>query len=420
MPEQPAWEESQVVVTAPWSGRDGALLPVLHEIQARFGYIPAPAIPVVAKALNLSRAVGSASSESGFGTTDMAGNVKEWCWNEANNGARVILGGSFGEPEYMFSHSDTQSSWERRPNFGFRCAKLDSPPSPTATARIIVNTLDYMNEKPVSDNVFQAYAAQYAYDKSELNAQVEQTTPPARWSREKVSFDAAYGHERVPIYLFLPAKVPPPFQTVVFFPGAGAFLNDKIDLASIEDLFDFVLKSGRALVVPVYKSQYERKDGFQISGQPPKDFRNHVVAWSQDLGRTLDYLETRKEFDGTRVGYFGSSLGRTEAPILVVVEKRIKVVIVSSGGFYLRHDLPEVDPFNFAPHLTIPVLRLNGRYDASFPPESSERPFFHFLGTPEKDKKQVIYEGGHGVFPRPDAVRECLDWLDKYLGPVRR
>jgi pimeloyl-ACP methyl ester carboxylesterase len=80
---------------------------------------------------------------------------------------------------------------------------------------------------------------------------------------------------------------------------------------------------------------------------------------------------------------------------------------------------PEADPFNFVTHVTIPVLVLSGRYDATFPLESSQRPLFHFLGTPAKDKKQVIYEGGHGVFPRPEAVRECLDWLDRYLGPVR-
>jgi predicted nucleic acid-binding protein len=50
---------------------------------------------------------------------------------------------------------------------------------------------------------------------------------------------------------------------------------------------------------------------------------------------------------------------------------------------------------------------------------TSFRPLFHFLGTPCKDKKQVVYEDGHGAFP-PEAVRESLDWLDKYLGPVRR
>jgi len=35
---------------------DGALLPILHDLQATFGYIPEPAVPIVAQTLNLSRA----------------------------------------------------------------------------------------------------------------------------------------------------------------------------------------------------------------------------------------------------------------------------------------------------------------------------------------------------------------------------
>lgn len=35
---------------------DGALLPVLHSVQKRLGHIPRDAVPVIAKALNLSRA----------------------------------------------------------------------------------------------------------------------------------------------------------------------------------------------------------------------------------------------------------------------------------------------------------------------------------------------------------------------------
>jgi hypothetical protein len=63
---------------------------------------------------------------------------------------------------------------------------------------------------------------------------------------------------------------------------------------------------------------------------------------------------------------------------------------------------------------------LNGRYDDYFPLESSQLPLFHFLGTAEEDKKHVIYEAGHSDLPSKDVVRESLDWLDKYLGPVRR
>ena len=364
--------------------------------------------------------MGSEGALSGFGTTDMAGNVKEWCWNEARDARRLILGGGFDEPNYMFNHSDAQSPWDRLANFGFRCVKLDSPPTAAAAARVEDTTRDYSKEKPVSDDVFKAYTALYDYDKGELNAQVEETATMEGWSRAKVTFDAAYGHERVIAYLFLPKNASPPFQTVVYFPGGFAFLDDKLDLSSVEDTRGFLLKSGRALIVPIYKGMYERRDGFVPGRNPPAFFRDHVIAWSKDLGRSLDYLETRKEIDGTKVAYFGDSAGGTEGALLPTVEKRIKVAILSSGGFQLRqNNLPEVDPFNFVTHVTIPVLMLSGRYDASFPFESSQRPLFRLLGTPDKDKKQVIYEGGHGVFPRPEAVRESLDWLDKYLGPVR-
>jgi serine/threonine protein kinase/dienelactone hydrolase len=363
--------------------------------------------------------VGSAGVLSGNGTTDMAGNVKEWCWNEARAGRRIILGGGFGEPRYMFSLSDSQSPWDRLANFGFRCVKLDSLPAAAAVARLEVTTRDYGNEKPASDEVFKAYTALYAYDKGRLNAQVKRTEVMEDWSRVKVTFEAAYGHERVTAYLFLPKNGAAPLQTIVYFPGAIAFLDDKLDLSSCEDANDFLLKSGRALVVPIYKGMYERRDGMEPGRKPPAFFRDHVIAWSKDLGRTLDYLETRKDIDSTKVAYFGISVGATEGGLLPAIEKRIKVAILSSGGLPPKHDLPEVDPLNFVSRVKIPVLMLSGRYDDEWPLESSQLPLFRFLGTPSSDKRQVIYEGGHCVFPRPAAVRECLDWLDKYLGPVR-
>ncbi|MET3790845.1 formate dehydrogenase subunit gamma [Aquamicrobium terrae] len=37
-------------------GMEGPLLPILHEVQEEFGYVPQEALPVIAKGLNLSRA----------------------------------------------------------------------------------------------------------------------------------------------------------------------------------------------------------------------------------------------------------------------------------------------------------------------------------------------------------------------------
>jgi dienelactone hydrolase len=320
----------------------------------------------------------------------------------------------------MFNFTDAQSPWDRRSNFGFRCVKLDSPPSTAAAARIEATTRDFWREKPVADKVFSTYAAQYAYAKGPLNARVEETVVTESASRSRVTFDAAYGHERVTAYLFLPRNASSPFQTVVFFPGAMSTLDDKLDLNSVEDAYDFILKSGRALIVPIYKGTYQRRDGYVPGHFLPGFFLDHAIAWSRDLGRTLDYLETRKDIDSTKTAYLGYSLGAAEAGLLLALEKRPKAAILLSGGFQLRYYLPEADLINFTGHVATPVLMLNGRYDDNFPLESSQRPFFQYIGTPAKDKKHVVYEGGHGAFPRPAAVAECLNWLDKYLGPVQR
>ena len=88
-------------------------------------------------------------------------------------------------------------------------------------------------------------------------------------------------------------------------------------------------------------------------------------------------------------------------------------------GFWLRDELPEAHQLNFAPRVRTPVLMLNGRYDDFFPLEASQLPLFHLLGTPDEDKKHVLFEKGHGNLDPRDEIRESLDWLDKYLGPVR-
>jgi hypothetical protein len=60
---------------------------------------------------------------------------------------------------------------------------------------------------------------------------------------------------------------------------------------------------------------------------------------------------------------------------------------------------------------------LNGRYDLIIPYETNAKPMFDFLGTPDEDKVQIVFETDHS-FPRNEMIRECLDFLDRYLGPV--
>jgi hypothetical protein len=54
----------------------------------------------------------------------------------------------------------------------------------------------------------------------------------------------------------------------------------------------------------------------------------------------------------------------------------------------------------------------------SCPVETCLEPFHRLLGTPEKDKRLVITDSGH-VVPRNELIKETLDRLDRYLGPVK-
>ena len=57
----------------------------------------------------------------------------------------------------------------------------------------------------------------------------------------------------------------------------------------------FVMQSGRALVYPIYKSHYERGDGLEYDDpEETARYRDHVIYWEKDLGRTIDYLETER------------------------------------------------------------------------------------------------------------------------------
>ena len=53
----PAWNEAQATdIIRRHSAREGALLPILHDVHAAFGCVPGAAVPFIAEALNLTRA----------------------------------------------------------------------------------------------------------------------------------------------------------------------------------------------------------------------------------------------------------------------------------------------------------------------------------------------------------------------------
>lgn len=364
------------------------------------------------------------------GIYDMAGNVREWCHNaeDSEDSRRYILGGSWAEPTYMSGFMVPLSVWDRSPLNGFRCAVFGVGETEADGAWFDPIEVDPQEDysdlslvETVSDEIFRVGLKElYSYDKSSLNARtvsIEAGSPYYR--KEEVEFDAAYGGERVTAFLFLPKSAQPPYQVVLFFPGLGAFKSsDKEKLTSVIS-WDFIIKSGRVVMYPLYKGSHgQRKQNW--SGEVQQ--RDRFIEFSKDVCRSIDYLESRDDIDLKSLAFYGLSRGAWLAPIFMVAEERFKTGILAFGGIRWdwRLTLPSGDPVQFLPRITMPVLLLNGKEDTIFLFEKHQRPMYQLLGTPEEHKKHITYPGGHGLIgsARVKMQKDILEWLDKYLGPV--
>ena len=112
---------------------------------------------------------------------------------------------------------------------------------------------------------------------------------------------------------------------------------------------------------------------------------------------------------------FGTSMGGRVAPMNLTVEPRFRIAILQCAGIALDETPSEIDPLHYLPRVKVPVLMVGGRLAGVFPLETSQQPYFEFLGTPAADKRFVVVESGHCP-SRDQFFREALPWLDRHLG----
>lgn len=370
-------------------------------------------------------AVGSLSGITAYGAHDMAGNVREWCSNATKMG-RIIRGGSWEDNTYEFGNLRQAPEMDRSHRNGIRLAFY--PDSGTIPVEVfesmqLTQPADIREIEPVPDAIFKVYKEQFGYDPSDLNARVEyQEESPGGWIREKISFNAAYGDERVVVYLFLPHNVQPPYQAVIYFPGSASTYTPSSQ--DIEEYYEFpmflsyLVRNGRAVLYPVYKGTFERGKPELVAihgGDNSHAYTEFLVQLVKDFSRCIDYLETRHDIDSSKIAYYGMSWGGHLGCIIPAVEERLKASILLAGGLN-PNGRPEANKINYVTRVKTPTLMLNGMYDKGI--DQRIKPMFDLLGTPPEHKKIILYETDH-IPPRTEYIKETLDWLDKYLGPVR-
>lgn len=356
--------------------------------------------------------VGSMGGLGPYGTLDMAGNVREWCSN--NSGPlRYAMGVGWNENSYQFRDWVPFDPFQRQAGFGMRLVSQVEPivDDLLAEVRLPPNSIS----EPVDDATFEIYARLYGYDATPLNAEtVEVDGSHADWRRERVEIDAAYGDERIIVQLFLPRDVQPPYQAVLHFPGGDALMLRNSRNAGLLHVEPF-LRTGRAVVYPVLKGMFERPA--TISG--PLGLREQIIQQVKDVRRTLDYLSSRDDIDMDRLAFHGLSYGASRSMFALAVEPRFKTAMLVSTGISPTTRLPpEIQQVDYLARVRIPVLLVTGRHDFTFPYETTQRPFFEHLGTPESDKRHVALDWGHLPPGYTELSRQLIDWSDQWLGPV--
>lgn len=373
-------------------------------------------------------AVGSLPGFTAYGAYDLGGNVREWCMNDSALG-KLVRGGAWDDNPYAFASLTQAPPMTRTPGHGFRMMKyIDKDPVPPSVFGAIPTNpvVDYAAHEPVSDEVFQVYLNQFAYDRGDLGLQpisVDDDHPD--WTLERVSVTSPYGDERMIINLFLPRNTAPPYQTVIYFPGSAALFQNSSENFSeyyeVPVFLSFLIRNGRAVAFPVYQGTFERQDDRYFllhMGSSTHAFTEYTTQIVKDFRRAVDYLETRSDIDAGKLAYYGMSWGGMLGAIIPAVEDRLKTAIILAGGLD-DVGLPEVKSINYLPRITMPVLMMSGKYDTLIGYENSARPMFELLGTPEEHKKIKAYPTDH-IPPKAEYVRETLDWLDKYFGPVNK
>ncbi|MEP7228392.1 MAG: protein kinase, partial [Gemmatimonadales bacterium] len=348
-----SWYEAAAF--AKFSGK--ALPTVAHWNHAASVYNSAWVVPHSNFAGHGANPVGSNRGISAFGNYDMGGNVREWCTN-ASGTERFILGGGWNDQPYQFNDAYTQPPFDRAQTNGIRLVKYLTVDSNLALASEPLHraSRDFLKEPPTPDAVFSAYLRMYEYDRNPLQAKVVESIDEGDWIRELVRMDAAYAGDTLLAYFYLPKTGKKPYPAIVYFPGSNA-IRDRAPQNLQWRSINFIVKSGRAVLYPVYKGTYQRSDSLSTDVQNTSNFyRDHVIMWAKDLRRGIDYLETRPDISTKSLAYYGVSWGGAMGGLMPAVEPRIKVNLLYVAGLGFERARPEVDPVNFLPRITVPTL----------------------------------------------------------------
>ena len=277
--------------------------------------------------------------------------------------------------------------------------------------------------KPVGPEAFRIILQSYEYDSgSPLDVEIVDTLGMENCTREKIVFGGVRD-SRVPGYLAIPKSGEGPYPCIIVLHG---FTGNKDEWWQDNSFYGGGLVSTAFLsngyAVLALDAQYhgERsprnendKPGTLLNGGRHSRAVEMIVQSVTEYRRAIDYLDTRPEIDGTRIGVHGYSMGGMMTFLLTGAEPRIKVAV--SCVTWNWDNPPEkyqlIAPYNFARAIgDRPFLMMMGRSDPLLPADAAER-LYNLVKKSSTDL--IFFESGHRL---PDEyIGESLQWFQRHL-----
>jgi len=224
--------------------------------------------------------------------------------------------------------------------------------------------------------------------------------------------------------LSVPKNSTAPLPVIILMHGLGD--NKTVDYVTYGN--DLFLQNGYAVLRIDFNNHGERKKDvydFKLTGKYKYWSRDIISQTVFDLRRGVDFIETRKELDSKRIGYYGISLGGITGTIFCGLDERIKVPIVALAGgqlnlLYEKEALTKeakdfvsiIEPLNFVKQISPrPFLMLNAKNDEIVPPIMSK-----LLYKAAQEPKEIIwYDAKHRNAPLDIIYGDGLNWFKKHL-----
>jgi dienelactone hydrolase len=285
--------------------------------------------------------------------------------------------------------------------------------------------------------------------RSSLQPKVLERVALTGCTREKVSYMVEPG-QRVSAYLFVPAAEGRQPAVLCIHQHNREYHLGKSEPAGLsgnpEQFYALELAKRGYVTLAPDAICFEERQHSSLRGQDYERFEatkrlaggsclQAKMLW--DLTRALDYLLTRREVDGRRIGCLGHSLGGQETLFLSAVERRIAVGVSSCGFSSYRAVFDAAILHNFALYVPgilrygdldkvlglvapRPFLALAGSGDPLFPLEGVQatvREARRAYGKARDRLRLEVFPGGHAFAV---AMREAAyAWFDRWLKPAR-